>query len=334
MRVWDRLEHFKGQSTQLFDFRMMNRMDSCTINHFQLRSLLSCPSTRGVYFPHLNRVKCWNPTTGKSDVVVELHEAILPRISTLLATLEYTIVGGLGGELMAVPAGKTKANAFCMVSQDTDNIVTNIAKIPNEQGCLVASNDAILRRFSIEGLRLQQMFRMEWSINSSAVSPDTKRICVVGDSSSAAILDMATGKECSRLTGHLDYSFDCSWSSDGKWLVTGNQDHTTRIYDTRNLNRPFKILRGEMAAIRSLEFSADSQCLAVMEADDFVHLYDVTSSFEARQTIDYFGETAGIGFSPDAEYFFIGIAGIERGGIFEYKRNHAEPFSSYQSILL
>ena len=276
-------------STSLFSFRMLNRMDSCSINHFQLRHLLSVPSNRGVYFPHLNRIRRWNPTSGKSEVAVDFHEAILPRISTCLALENNVFVGGIGGELMMVPIGQTKARYFCLVSQDTDNIVTHISPVPNAPSVIVSSNDSIVRRYSMEGLKLEQSFRMDWSVNAASVNPASDLVCVVGDHTEAIILDMKSGKEVHRLQGHMDNSFACAWSPDGRWLATGNQDHTVRIYDCRYLRSAFSELFGEMAAVRCLKFSSDSSCLAMMEADDFVHLYDVKSDYSSRQTIDFFG---------------------------------------------
>lgn len=51
VRVFPSSGASRHKPTALYRFRLMNRMDSCTINHFQLRHLLAAPSVRGVYFP-------------------------------------------------------------------------------------------------------------------------------------------------------------------------------------------------------------------------------------------------------------------------------------------
>jgi len=38
------------------------------------------------------------------------------------------------------------------------------------------------------------------------------------------------------------------------------------------------------------------------------------------QTLDHFGETAGVGFSPDGEALFIGVADLTYGSVLEYSR--------------
>jgi WD40 repeat protein len=116
------------------------------------------------------------------------------------------------------------------------------------------------------------------------------------------------------LTGHIDYSFACCWSPDDRYLATGNQDKTTRIYDIRNMSETLHVLRANVGAIRSLHFSSDGRHLAVAgknctqviyvaslllisiissEPLDFVHIYDATT-YEQSQVIDFFGEIAGV----------------------------------------
>lgn len=77
-------------------------------------------------------------------------------------------------------------------------------------------------------------------------------------------------------------------------MATGNQDKTARILDMRNTSAPIAIFQSRMAAVRSLRFSGDSRFLAVMEADDYVHILDMTSPcFGRLQTIDFFGTPKG-----------------------------------------
>lgn len=64
------------------------------------------------------------------------------------------------------------------------------------------------------------------------------------------------------LRGHIDYSFACCWSPDDRYLATGNQDKTTRIYDIRNMSETLHVLRANLGAIRSLHFSNDGRFLA------------------------------------------------------------------------
>lgn len=285
----------------------------------------------------MNRIRRWDPTQNKTVVAVESHDAILPRVSALSASPKFIFVGGLGGELIAVSSRSTRAHLFRIVSEEADNIVNHISgnmRDPTLAHIVVSCNDRAVRMYDLEGLRMVQQFPLAYAANASCVNPESNLICIAGDSPECPIYDIRSGAKVDSLVGHYDYSFACAWSPDGRYLVTGNQDHTARLYDVRQLSHCLSILPSSMAAVRGLSFSPDSTCLAMMEADDYVHLYDMTNPQLPRQTIDFFGETAGIDFSPDGEHLYCGLAGMERGGIFDFDRVHAGVHDQYSAILL
>jgi WD40 repeat protein len=123
-----------------------------------------------------------------------------------------------------------------------------------------------------------------------------------------------------KLKGHLDYSFACAWSPDGRVLATGNQDMTTRLYDVRYGAKSFAVLGGQMGAIRSLRYSSNGRFLAMAEPADFVHLLDTTSDYHQSQLIDFFGEISGISFTPDDESLYIGNSDRALGGLLEFEK--------------
>jgi WD40 repeat protein len=144
----------------------------------------------------------------------------------------------------------------------------------------------------------------------------------VGDETDALILDAESGKTVSSLSGHVDYSFACAWSPDSRYVATGNQDKTCRVYDTRNLSTSIYTLGGRMGAIRSIRFSSDSRYMAYAEPVDFVHLVD-TLDWKHEQELDFFGEIAGISFSPDSDGLYISNADNSFGSLLEFhKRQH------------
>jgi WD40 repeat protein len=100
-------------------------------------------------------------------------------------------------------------------------------------------------------------------------------------------------------------------------------DHTTRIYDIRYPTDAFAVIKGQLGAIRSLDFSDDGSYLVMAEPADFVHIVDMSAyteypfknlekpEFLGIQTFDFFGEISGVGFSPDhAGSLFIANAGM------------------------
>jgi len=209
------------------------------------------------------------------------------------------------------------------VTQD-DNGITNAIEIFSARSgreILVSSNnDAMTRFYDVETMRCLAKHKYPWAVNYATASHCGRHMVVVGDSTEAWLVDVGTGRRMAVMEGHLDFSFAAAWHPNGCVFATGNQDTTTRLWDARYLGQSLAVLRGNMGAIRSLRFSDDGRFLAAAEPADFVHVYDGAAGFTTVQTMDHFGETAGIGFSPDCETLFVGVADLTYGSVLEYTR--------------
>ena len=128
------------------------------------------------------------------------------------------------------------------------------------------------------------------------------------------------------LRGHLDYSFAAAWNPDGRTFATGNQDKTCRIWDARNLSKSVAVLGGNIGAIRSIRYTSDGKFLAMAEPADFIHIFDVGSGYGRKQELDFFGEIAGMSFSPDTEALFVGVNDRNYSSLLQYSRRR---FYSY-----
>jgi len=102
------------------------------------------------------------------------------------------------------------------------------------------------------------------------------------------------------------------------------------------LTESFLTLPGKLGPIRSVHFSPDDKYLAIAEPADYVHIYDATTGlYEEKQTIQYFGETAGVSFDPTGESLFIGNADDSVGSIYEFGRVRGkESDLSWEDIIL
>lgn len=90
------------------------------------------------------------------------------------------------------------------------------------------------------------------------------------------------------LTGHQDYSFTCCWSPDNRYVATGNQDKTLRLYDTRDFTKPLHVFEAKNSTFRATKFTDDGRYLCASEDIDYVHIFDA-QNFNNSQVIDYFG---------------------------------------------
>ena len=244
-------------------------------------------------------------------------------MSTTCARDSLVAAGGFAGELVVLDVD-TGVSASTRVTRD-DNGITNAVDFfsaPSGAEALVCSNnDKATRWYDIATMRCVARHEYPWAVNYTAVGRDGTLAAVVGDTKEAWVVDTRTGKLVQTCEGHLDFSFAAAWHPDGVRFATGNQDTTARVWDIRHMGQSLAVLRGRMGAVRSLRFSSDGAFLAAAEPADFVHVYDVNASFTKKQTLDHFGETAGVSFSPCGEALFVGVADLTYGSVLEFERS-------------
>lgn len=150
------------------------------------------------------------------------------------------------------------------------------------------------------------------------------------------------------LKGFSGPIFGCDWSPEGGLLAAGGEDRSTRIFDMRlsGKDQAIVVLPANLAAVRSVRFSPQikqgtGMVLAVMEDTDYVSFYtknntsiEYPDSFHewGRNVVDFFGETSGIAFSPDATHCYIGCTDASWGGIIE--TTHQKNFSFKHKFIL
>ncbi|KAF4359936.1 hypothetical protein G4B88_028687 [Cannabis sativa] len=263
-------------------------------------------------------------TTSKHDVYLFWNHLIIhwsPLTSTMFEVLN------LSGHVAPFEHLDRPGVSYCAKTVTTDNAITNAIEIYTSPSGAAhftsANNDCGVRDFDMERFHLSKSFVFPWAVNHTSLSPDGELLVVVGDNQQGMLVDSQTGKTVKHLRGHLDFSFASAWHPDGITFATGNQDKTCRLWDVRNLSKSVAVLKGNLGAIRSIRYTSDGQYMAMAEAADFVHIYDVKSGsgYEKEHEIDLFGEISGISFSPDTETLFIGIWDRTYGSLLEYGRH-------------
>jgi WD40 repeat protein len=73
----------------------------------------------------------------------------------------------------------------------------------------------------------------------------------------------------------------------GRYVATGNQDGTCRVWDIRRPNQEVISLGSVISAVRSAKYSNCGRFLAFAEAADFVHIYDTTNYRECQVSEDF-----------------------------------------------
>lgn len=106
------------------------------------------------------------------------------------------------------------------------------------------------------------------------------------------------------LTGHTNYVRLVKFSPDGKYLATGSDDSTARLWNLAT-GQTVRVFAGHTAAADGVAFSPDGKYLVTASDDATARLWDLSTG----QTVRVFsGSHNGIwlpSFSPDGEYLLI-----------------------------
>lgn len=98
--------------------------------------------------------------------------------------------------------------------------------------------------------------------------------------------------------GHDRETWCVAFSPDGRWLASGSDDHTVRIWNTRD-GAEHCALRGHSATVTGVEFSPDGKCLVSSSLDGLVKLWRVEDWQELRTLQGHSRRAYCVAFSPD-----------------------------------
>ncbi|KAI9172014.1 putative WD repeat-containing protein [Paramyrothecium foliicola] len=326
---------FVSPRESFFRFKKMNIRQDVSIAHFQLRNLLASPSASKAYYPSPKGIMCMNFATKKTDLALNMRR--LPGVGSAITALDANygvlMAGTFNGDFLLQSLQAENNQTFSDGQIGGYNGITNHLKIQLSRTssspiAAVASNDHMFRVMDIQTERYISTSNYPFAPNCTATSPDRRLRVIVGDYSNALITNADTGEVLQQLKGHLDYGFACDWSDDGRTVATAFQDRGIKIWDARrwcNSNgdsMPLHTIRTDMASVRNLRFSpvgSGRRVLVAAEEADYVSIIDA-QSYRTKQTVDIFGEIAGIAFTNESQDLSILCCDPNRGGLLELER--------------
>ncbi|KAK6342636.1 hypothetical protein TWF718_008030 [Orbilia javanica] len=326
-----RIPHFLPIRENYFRFRKTCNDVDVKFSHFQLRNVISSTSKNDVFYTGDSTVMRYDPQSDAKQTIMDLRR---PRsgdpikITTLASDFGVIIAGGFYGEYAMLsldsPIGTKPIEG--LVTTDNNGITNHVhffkSRTTGTPHAVFSSNDERLRILDCNLNRMVAEYKLPWAINCADTSPDGRLRVIVGDAKEVVIQGTDDGETIHRLPGHLDYGFACAWSDDGHTIATGNQDMMVRVYDARNFKREVAVLDADIAGARSLRFTpvgSGPRVLAFAEPADMVSIVDAVT-WESRQRIDFFGEIAGITFSPDGRDLYIANSDRMVGGLMKFDR--------------
>jgi WD40 repeat protein/predicted Ser/Thr protein kinase len=112
-------------------------------------------------------------------------------------------------------------------------------------------------------------------------------------------------REVVTLRGHQGWVSSVSFSPDGKFLASGSEDATVKVWDVGSW-REVATLRGHQGWVFSVSFSPDGKFLASGDLDNTVKVWDVGSWREVATLEGHGDEVWSVTFSPDGKFLASG----------------------------
>ena len=217
--------------------------------------------------------------------------------------------------------------------------VTSVAFSPDDKLIVSGSYDKTVRVWNVDSG--QEMIKLNGHtdrVNSVAFSPNGELIASGSSDNTVRVWDVASYVqrtaivsvgEVMKLEGHISTVNSVTFSKDGKFIVSGSNDNTVRVWNVNSGEEMMK-LGGHTNVVNSVAFSNDGKCIVSGSNDKTVRVWNVasgglhtllnnqygsssvtTSNYYAGEEImklDHTDEVTSVAFSPDDKFIVSGSA--------------------------
>jgi serine/threonine protein kinase len=107
------------------------------------------------------------------------------------------------------------------------------------------------------------------------------------------------------LTGHSDSVRSVVYSPDGRYLASGSDDKTIKIWEVAT-GKELRTLTGHSDRVSSVAYSPDGRYLASGSSDDTIKIWEVATGKELRTLTGHSSWVLSVVYSPDGRYLASG----------------------------
>ena len=128
--------------------------------------------------------------------------------------------------------------------------------------------------------------------------------------------DASTGRELRQFVGHTGQVFSVAFSPDGRFVLTGSNDKTARLWETATGHEVQRFKKDDLLGVTSIAFSPDGRFVLTGSYDDNTRLWEVSTGQMVRQITKSTNELAfvptrtiafsPVAFSPDGRFVLTG----------------------------
>jgi len=185
--------------------------------------------------------------------------------------------------------------------------IESLAFSPDGRYIVSIDGDGVLKLWDVSSEREIRTFNVPsgsiYDMYSVAYSPDGKHIvssATLTTSYAVILWDVSSGRKVRNFQGHDSKVNVVAFSSDGKYVVSGDHDGTIKLWDVSS-GREVQTFTGHGGYVESVNLSPNGKYVAAAGSHDTVKLWDVSSGKVIKSFKGNSNRIRSVAFSPDGK---------------------------------
>ena len=164
----------------------------------------------------------------------------------------------------------------------TSSAISSVIYSSNDSIIAVADTAGNLLRYDVNSYKTEKAINCGSDVRSLAFAPDASFILAT-HANNVTSVDLSPKKATVVVTGHTAQVNAVAYSPDGRFAVSGADDTTVRLWDTKTGQSLGRELRGHSGAVLAVAVSPDSRSIVSADSDGMGRVWSIASPGDRRE---------------------------------------------------